>query len=312
MIAEPTVEPNLAPWNSDPEFRAGYVAVVGRPNVGKSSLVNLFVGRKVSIVSPRPQTTRRRILGVMNSEKSQAVFLDTPGIHRPKHRLGQYMLESAVSALTDADCVLAVVDASCLPGQEDRHIAELLENEAKCDVILVMNKMDRLKPEHVVRNTEAYVALFKPAEWMMTNALRGHNKEKLWKLIEPRLPLCPPLFPPDQITDQPEQTHAAELIREKALIHTYQEVPHSVAVMIEQWKEEREDLLHISATFIVERDAHKGILIGHGGQMIKQIGQEARLEMEEWLGKKVFLELWVKVKPKWRNHPALLNELEYR
>lgn len=292
-------------------FRAGFVAVVGKPNVGKSTLVNHFVGRKVSIVSPRPQTTRRRILGILNLPDAQVVFVDTPGIHKPKYKLGERMVEAAVGALPDADLILFVVDASKPPSAEDRHIAELLLKEARAPILLVLNKMDKLPPEKVKPNTEAYWQLVPTyVDWMMTNAVKGHNCDKLLTMILSRLPESPPYFPQEQITDQPERLFAAEIIREKALLHTYEEVPHGIGVAIERWEERPNGVLYIAATIYVERDPHKGIVIGERGKMLKKIGQKAREELELWLGHKIFLELWVKVRDDWRNNPSFFQQLE--
>jgi GTP-binding protein Era len=254
-------------------FRAGFVAVVGKPNVGKSTLVNHFVGRKVSIVSPRPQTTRRRILGILNRPDAQIVFVDTPGIHKPKYKLGERMVEAAVGALPDADLILFVVDASKPPNAEDRHIADLLTKEARAPIILVLNKMDKLPPEKVKLHTEAYWQLVpNHADWMMTNAVKGHNCGKLLEMILKRLPESPPYFPQEQITDQPERLFAAEIIREKALLHTYQEVPHGIGVAIERWEERPNGVLYIVATIYVERETHKASLSGKGGRCSRKSG----------------------------------------
>lgn len=292
-------------------FKAGFVAVIGKPNVGKSTLVNHFVGRKVSIVSPRPQTTRRRILGVMNLPEAQIVFVDTPGIHKPKYKLGERMVEAAVSSLPDADVILFVVDASRPPNNEDRLIAELLQKEAKAPIILVLNKADKLPIDKVKPHTEAYWQLVpQHADWMMTNALKGHNCDKLLNLILKHLPESPPYFPPEQITDQPERLFAAELIREKALLNTRQEVPHGIGIAIDRWEERPNGVLYIAGTLYVERETHKGILIGERGKMLKKIGQQARQELELWLRRKIYLELWVKVRENWRNNPAFFQQLE--
>jgi len=292
-------------------FKAGFVVIIGKPNVGKSTLVNHFVGRKVSIVSPRPQTTRRRILGVMNLPEAQIVFVDTPGIHKPKYKLGERMVEAAVSALPDADVILFVVDASRPPNNEDRLIAELLQKEAKAPIILVLNKADKLPIDKVKPHTEAYWQLVpQHADWMMTNALKGHNCDKLLNLILKHLPESPPYFPPEQITDQPERLFAAELIREKVLLNTRQEVPHCIGVAIDRWEEHPNGVLHIAGTLYAERETHKGILIGEKGKMLKKIGQQARQELELWLGRKIYLELWVKVRENWRNNPVFFQQLE--
>ncbi|MCX7993030.1 MAG: GTPase Era [Fimbriimonadales bacterium] len=295
----------------DTVFRSGFVAVIGKPNVGKSTLVNHFVGRKVSIVSPRPQTTRRRILGILNLPDAQIVFVDTPGIHKPKYKLGERMVEAAVGALPDADLILFVVDASKMPNPEDKQIAELLQKEVRAPIVLVLNKMDKLPPEKVKPHTEAYWQLVpNHADWMMTNAVKGHNCDKLLDIILKHLPEGPPFFPQEQITDQPERLFAAEIIREKVLLNTYQEVPHGVGVAIEHWEERPSGVLYIASTIYVERDTHKGIVIGEKGKMLKKIGQRAREELELWLGRKIFLELWVKVREDWRNQPSFFQQIE--
>jgi GTP-binding protein Era len=292
------------------DFRAGFVAVVGKPNVGKSTLINHFVGRKVSIVSPRPQTTRRRILGIANLPNAQIVFVDTPGIHKPKHKLGEQMVEAALGALPDADLILFVCDVARPPGEEDRQIADILNREARAPIVLVLNKMDRLPPEKVKPHTEAYWQLVpQHVDWMMTNAVKGHNCDKLLHIILNHLPQAPPFFPPDQMTDQPMQFFAAELIREKVLLNTYQEVPHGVAVAIERWEERPNNVLAIAATIYVERESHKGIVIGERGRMLKKIGQQARQELELWLNRRIYLELWVKVRERWRDQPAFFQQL---
>lgn len=305
-------EPDLDKWiqEAPPGHKAGFVAVIGKPNVGKSTLVNLLVGHKVSIVSPRPQTTRRRIMGIMTLPEAQAIFVDTPGIHKPKHRLGTQMVEQASGALLDADVVMFVCDVSQPPDVIDRHIAGLIQKETKAPVLIVLNKMDLLKPERVVTNSEAYLALLPHAGWMMVSANRGHNWKKLQEMILRALPEHPPLYPPDQITDLPERFYAAEIIREKVLMNTYAEVPYGIGVLIDQWEERPNGMLYIAATIFVERDTHKSIVIGEKGQKLKKIGQDARLELEYWLQRKLYLELWVKVREKWRDNPNLIRELE--
>lgn len=307
-----TAEPAAEAWMQDipAGHKAGFVAVIGKPNTGKSTLVNLLVGHKVSIVSPRPQTTRRRIMGIMTLPEAQAVFVDTPGIHKPKHRLGTQMVEQASGALLDAGMVLFVCDVSHPPDAIDRHIAELIRKEVKAPVLIVLNKMDLLKPERVVPNSEAYLALLPHAGWMMISANRGHNWEKLQEMIIRFLAENPPFYPPDRITDLPERFYAAEIIREKVLMGTYAEVPYGIGVLIEQWEERPNGMLYIAATVFVERETHKSIVIGEKGQKLKRIGQDARKELEHWLQRKLYLELWVKVREKWRDNPNLIRELE--
>jgi GTP-binding protein Era len=294
-----------------PDHRSGFVAVVGRPNVGKSTLVNAYVGQKVAIVSEKPQTTRNRILGILTRSEAQIVFVDTPGIHQPVHKLGKYMVEVAQRVVLDADLVLFMVDSSVLPTEEDHLVAEFLASKCQTPVLLVLNKMDRLRPKQVQSHTEAYQALGRFDDWMMTSATRGHNLDKLLNMVIARLPLGPRYYPEGQVTDVTERFIAGELIREQVLRLLHQEVPHAVAVVVEEFKERREGLTYIAATIYVEKDSQKGIVIGAGGQMLKKIGAAARQEIERELQTKVFLELWVKVRPKWRRDEAALRNVGY-
>lgn len=296
-----------------PEHRSGYVAVVGKPNVGKSTLINAYVGHKVAITSPRPQTTRDVILGILTRPDAQVVFLDTPGIHGPRHKLGEVMVARAEQTLPEADLAVFLVDVSRPPDEEDRRVAERLK-ESAVETVLAMNKSDLLKPEHVLAHTEAYRGLAPEAGWMHLSATRGDNREELLQMILDALPQGPRYFPEDQLSDKDDRFITAELIREKALFHLRQEVPHAVAVQVEEFQERQErqdDLIRISANIYVEKESQKGILIGKGGQQLKRIGSEARRELEMIFGRKVFLELWVKVWPKWRKHEARLRELGY-
>ncbi len=298
-------ETNQAPQG----HKAGFVAVVGKPNVGKSTLVNDYVGDKIAIVSSKPQTTRRVIRGILTRPDAQIIFVDTPGIHKPIHRLGQVMVESATSVLNEVDLVVLVVDGSRMPTEEDRKIGDLLNSHVRVPVLLAMNKMDLLKPRNIQPVTEAYWALVKHDDWMRVSATRKENLDKLLNQILARLPEGPELFPPDQVTDQPLQVIASELVREQVLLNTRQEVPHSVAVAIDEWEDRKPGLTHIGATIYVERESQKAILIGAGGLMLKKIGQNARQEIEGWVGHQVFLELWVKVWDQWREREASLREL---
>ena len=294
-----------------PDYRSGFVAVIGKPNVGKSTLMNAYVGQKVAIVSEKPQTTRRRILGILTRPDAQIIFVDTPGIHQPKHKLGEFMVETAARAIPDADLVCFMVDVSEMPTAEDHQIAELLRKHCRAPVILVLNKMDLLPPDRVQPHTEAYFQLVEHEAWMMISATRGDNRGKLLEMIIERLPFGPQYYPPDQVTDQTERAIAAELVREQVLRFTHQEVPHSVAVAIEEWAERREDLTYIGATIYVEKESQKGILIGAKGAMLKRIGRAAREELQRLLGHKVYLELWVKVRKKWRRDERALRWLGY-
>ncbi len=301
----------LLPEELPPDHRSGFVAVIGKPNVGKSTLMNAYVGQKIAIVSEKPQTTRRRIRGILTTDRYQIIFVDTPGIHKPLHKLGEYMVETATRAIPDADMILFMVDVSEMPTDEDHQIAELLRVKAQAPVILVLNKMDLLPPEKVQPHTDAYLGLVDHADWMMISATRGDNRDKLLDLIIEHLPLGPQYYPPDQVTDQTERAIAGELIREQALRYLRQEVPHAVEVAIEEWTDRRPELTYIAATVYVEKDSQKGIIIGEGGRMLKQIGKAAREQLERLLGHKVYLDLWVKVRKKWRRDEAALRQLGY-
>ena len=296
-------------------FRSGVVAVIGKPNVGKSTLVNAVVGQKVSIVSDKAQTTRRRIRGIATTDEWQISFVDTPGYHAPHHRLGRTLNDVARQSIQDVDILLVMVDGSKSPDDADRTLAAMLRDtamigdSARAPVILCMNKMDLLEAKYVETNYEAYVKLFPADESMMTSCTRSHNVDLLVGLLVDRLPEGPPHFDPDMVTDMPMRFMAAELVREKALHLTRQEVPHAIATYVEDWDED-EDLLHISAVILVERNSQKGILIGKKGRMLTEIGTKARKEIEEMVGKKVFLELFVKVGEEWRQSPRMLRELD--
>ena len=292
-------------------FRSGFVAVMGKPNVGKSTLINGYVGQKVAIVSPKPQTTRRRLRGILTLPQAQIVFIDTPGIHQPRHKLGEYMVETAVRAIPDADVVLFMVDVSTLPEAEDLQLAELIQERAAGVCILVLNKVDLLSPEKEEEHRRAYSGLIDCQDWIMFSATEGHNRQELLELMIEHLPLGPQFYPPDQITDQPLRFMAAELIREQVLHHLYQEVPHSVAVVVEEFGERRKDLTYIEATIYVAKDSQKGIIIGEKAKMLKQIGTAARQEIERLLRTRVYLELWVKVRRRWPRDEAALRYLGY-
>ena len=286
--------------------------MLGKPNVGKSTLLNALVGQKVSIVSNKPQTTRRRVLGVVQGEDFQVAFIDTPGIHEPHTTLGRAMVESARQALDSVDAILYVADASKKPDEVDRQAARLVRPEGKPlgPIVLCLNKMDLLAPEMVTSTLESYTKLFDPVEYMLTTATKGHNLDKLLKIIVDLLPDGEPLFPEDEYTDQPLRFIAAEIIREKVLQQTKQEVPHATAVHVDDWEEE-EGLVRIRATIVVEKQGQKAILIGKHGQFLKGIGTAARLELQALLEQQVFLELYVKVREDWRMNPRMLQELEY-
>ncbi|MBU0704142.1 MAG: GTPase Era [Chloroflexi bacterium] len=292
--------------------RSGFVAVVGRPNVGKSTLMNQIVGQKVAIVSPKPQTTRSRILGILTRADFQVIFVDTPGIHRPRHKLGRAMVATATRAIPDADVVLFMVDVSAPPTDQDRAIAELIREQTQSPVVLVLNKMDLLPPDKVEPYTEAYwkVADYHQ-EWMMTIATEGVNLDKLLEMIVAALPEGPRYYPGDQVTDQTEREIGAELIREQVLRYIRQEVPHAVAVIVEEFQERENDVIYVEANVFVERDSQKGIIIGKQGQMLRQIGSAARQEIERMTGGQVYLDLWVKVRKGWRRDERALRHLGY-
>ena len=291
--------------------RSGFVAVIGKPNVGKSTLMNAYLGQKVAIVSEKPQTTRWRIRGILTRPDAQIIFVDTPGIHQPKHKLGEFMVETATRAIPDADVILFVVDVSEMPTAEDEQIARLIEKYGRAPVILALNKADLLPPEQVIPHTDAYFKLVRHEDWMLVSATRGDNRDKLLDMIIAHLPEGPRYYPEDQITDQSVRTIAAELIREQVLHFTHQEVPHAVAVVVEDFKERGPNLTYISATIYVEKDSQKGIIIGKEGRMLKRIGQAARREIEALLGTQVYLDLWVKVRKKWRRREEELRRLGY-
>ena len=312
-----TIDPNEFFNQPDPftdvpsDHRSGFVAVVGRPNVGKSTLMNAILGQKVAIVSHRPQTTRNRIAGILTREDCQIVFIDTPGIHKPKHRLGKYMVDEAYRALPDADLALWVVDVSKMPRSDDRRVAQALSQQ-HLPVVLAMNKIDITPPDRLLAHADAYRALVPGlAADIAVSALKGQGVDALVDEIRALLPLGPRYYPPDQVSDVQERFLVAELIREKALLYLREEVPHAVAVDLQDFQERENGVIYIFARIFVERESQKGILVGKGGGMIKKIGAEARKEIEAALGRRVFLDLHVKVKPKWRTNPAELRRLGY-
>ncbi len=308
----------LMPGDLPPDHRSGFVAVVGKPNVGKSTLMNAYLGQKIAIVSPKPQTTRNRLLGILTLEQdegdiadAQIVFVDTPGIHKPLHKLGEYMVETAVRAIPDADLILFMIDVSRLPGDEDRQIADILGKRHHVPALLVLNKADQLAPEDVVDRVEAYRSLGDFDDWLLVSALRGDNLDLLLGATIERLPIGPRYFPEGQVTDQQLRFMAAELIREQVFRHLRQELPYSVAVIVDQFKERSEDLTYISANIFVERDTQKAIILGQKGKMIKRIGQGARREIQSLVGTRVYLELWVKVRKRWRKDDKELQRMGY-
>ena len=292
-------------------FVSGFVSILGRPNSGKSTLLNKLTGMKLAIVAPKPQTTRTSIQGVMNAPGAQIVFVDTPGIHKPDSLFNRRMLDTVRAALDQRDLLLYVVDATRRASEEDREAVALVAG-ARTPALLLLNKIDALKDKRALLELiEKYRSVYEFAAYLPLSALTGEGLETLRAELVKRLPEGPAYFPDDYITDQPERFMAAELIREKILLAAREEVPHSVAVAVEDWKE-TERLTRISAAIYVERDSQKGILIGAGGSMLKKIGTEARLEMERLFGRKIFLELFVKVRPKWREDPKFLDAVDWR
>jgi GTP-binding protein Era len=308
-------------------FKSGMVAMVGKPNVGKSTLLNALVGHKISIVSNKPQTTRRKVLGVVQGEGYQVVFIDTPGIHEPHTTLGRAMVDAARQALDGVDIIMYVADCSKKPDETDRRIAKLVLRDSslpaqpgeaaekgpeavQIPILLCLNKMDLLPAEMVTSTVEAYTKLFETEEYMLTTATKKHNLDRLMEAILAKMPDGEPLFPEDEFTDQPLRFMVSEIIREKVLQQTKQEVPHATAVVVDEWEEE-DGLVRIRATIVVEKQGQKAILIGKHGQFVRQIGTEARLEVEQLIERRVFLDLFVKVKEDWRMNPRMLQELEY-
>jgi len=293
--------------------KSGFVAVIGRPNVGKSTLMNAILGEKIAIVSPKPQTTRLRQLGILTRDDVQIVFVDTPGIHQPRTALGQFMVRVAVDALKDADVILFVVDVSYPPTAEDRRIAHLIrEAEEVTPVILTLNKADLASPADLEAHTAAFRQLVPSADPLTTVAVTGQGTDEILHRLIARLPAGPRYYPEDQLSDIAVRDIAAEIIREKVLLNLEQEVPHGVATQVEEFKHRSDELTYIGATIYVERESHKGIVIGKGGQMLKQISQQAREEIEQFIGTRVYLDLWVKVLKNWRRDEHALRRLGYR
>ncbi|GIP20527.1 GTPase Era [Paenibacillus sp. J22TS3] len=293
-----------------PKFKSGFVAIVGRPNVGKSTLMNQVIGQKIAIMSDKPQTTRNKIHGVYTTPDMQIVFLDTPGIHKRQSKLGDFMNQTALNTLGEVEAVLFLADASEGFGGGDRFIIERLKG-IKTPVILILNKIDKIEPEQLLPLIEEYRKLNDFAEIIPISAKLGNNVTTMLEQISKYLPEGPQYYPEDQVTDHPEQFVCAELIREKILHNTREEVPHSIAVTIEDMRVESNGVVHISAVIFVERDSQKGIIIGKQGAMLKEVGRLARQDIENLLGSKIFLELWVKVKKDWRNQDRVLRDLGF-
>lgn len=293
------------------QFKSGFAALIGRPNVGKSTLMNRLIGQKIAITSNKPQTTRNKIQTVYTDERGQIIFLDTPGIHKAKNKLGEYMVSVAENTLKEVDVVLWLVEAADFIGAGERHIAEVLKN-VKTPVILVINKIDLVRKDEILKFIDAYKDICDFAEIIPLSALKGENTEALIPEIFKYLQEGPQYYDEDTVTDQPERQITAELIREKALKKLDDEIPHGIAVSIEKMHERKGgSMMDIEATIICERDSHKGIIIGKQGRMLKAIGTEARIDIEALLGMKVNLQLWVKVKKDWRDSDYLIKNFGY-
>ncbi|MFS0644131.1 GTPase Era [Siminovitchia sp. 179-K 8D1 HS] len=292
-------------------FKSGFVSIIGRPNVGKSTFLNRVIGQKIAIMSDKPQTTRNKVQGVLTTDQAQVIFIDTPGIHKPKHKLGDFMIKMAMNTFNEVDLILFMINAEEKLGRGDEFIIEQLKS-VRTPVFLVINKIDKIHPDELFATIEEYKDMLSFQEIIPISALEGNNVGKLLELINEYLPEGPQYYPADQVTDHPERFIVSELIREKALHLTREEVPHSIAVVIDQMKvQENKNIIHIMATIIVERSSQKGIIIGKQGKMLKEIGQRARIEIENLLGSKVFLELWVKVQKDWRNKASHLKDFGF-
>ena len=291
------------------DYKSGFVTLIGRPNVRKSTLMNYLIGQKIAITTNKPQTTRNRIQTVLTREEGQIVFVDTPGIHKAKNKLGEYMVNVAERTLNEVDVVLWLVEPTTFVGAGEKHIAEQL-GKVKTPVVLVINKVDMVKKEEILTFIDTYRKIYDFAEIVPVSARSGENTEELIKVIFKYLPYGPQFYDEDTITDQPERQIVAELIREKALHSLNEEIPHGIAVAIDRMKYRRK-IVDIDATIICERDSHKGIIIGKQGAMLKKIGSTARYEIEKMLDCKVNLQLWVKVKKDWRDSDFLIRNFGY-
>ncbi|WP_077327039.1 GTPase Era [Virgibacillus siamensis] len=293
------------------KYKSGFVAIIGRPNVGKSTFMNNVIGQKIAIMSDKAQTTRNKIQGVLTEKDAQLIFIDTPGIHKPKHRLGDFMVKIAEDTLNEVDAVLFMINAEEGYGRGDQYIIDRLQQTNR-PVFLIINKIDLIHPDELFALIKSYKDKYDFKEIVPISALQGNNVQHMLNVLKEYIPEGPQYYPEDQITDHPERFIIGELIREKALQLTREEVPHSVAVAIENIEKRESDTVFIQATIITERKTQKGILIGKQGSMLKNIGKYARKDIESLLGSKVYLELWVKVQKDWRNKQSQLRELGFR
>jgi GTP-binding protein Era len=297
-------------------YKSGFISIIGRPNVGKSTFLNRVIGQKIAIMSDKPQTTRNKIQGVLSLSDAQMIFIDTPGIHKPKHKLGDFMMKVAQNTLKEVDLILFMVNAEEGFGRGEEFILEKFQT-VNTPIFLVINKIDQIHPDELLLIIDSYKEKYNFKEVVPISALEGNNVERLLEQIKGYLPEGPQYYPADQVTDHPERFIITELIREKALHLTREEIPHSLAVVLDKMERQpNKDIIHVMATVIVERDSQKGIIIGKQGSMLKEIGKRARVDIENLLGSKVFLELWVKVQKDWRNKMSQLrdygfNEDEY-
>ncbi|WP_173916107.1 GTPase Era [Halobacillus sp. Marseille-Q1614] len=293
-------------------FKSGFVAIIGRPNVGKSTFMNRVIGEKIAIMSDKPQTTRNKIQGVLTDKDAQLIFIDTPGIHKPKHKLGDYMVNVAENTLNEVDAIMFMINAEEGYGRGDQFIIDRLQKVDQ-PVFLIVNKIDKVHPDQLLPLIDQYREKLDFEEIIPISALVGNNVDHLLNVLKGHLPEGPQFYPEDQITDHPERFIVSELIREKVLHLTREEIPHSIAVVIETMKpRENSNAVFIQAVIIVERKSQKGIIIGKQGSMLKEVGQRARKDIETLLGSKVYLELWVKVQKDWRNRQIQLSDFGYR
>lgn len=292
-------------------YKSGFVSIVGRPNVGKSTLLNYIIGEKITITSDKAQTTRNRIQGIHTTDEEQIVFIDTPGIHKPKHQLGRFMVDTALSTLNEVDIVLFMINVTEKMGPGDKFIMKRLE-DIKTPVFLVLNQIDQIHPDELLPIIEGYQNEMDFTEIIPVSAINGNNVDRLLQVISSYLKEGPQFYPSDQVSDHPEYFIVSELVREKILELTREEIPHSVAVVTESMQRADKDMIDVSVVIHVERKSQKGIIIGKGGKMLKEIGTRARKDIQKLLGSKVFLELWVRVEDDWRDTPRDLNRFGYK
>lgn len=292
------------------EHKSGFVSIIGRPNVGKSTFMNRVIGHKIAIMSDKAQTTRNKIQGVMTRNDAQIIFLDTPGIHKPKHKLGDYMMRVAKNTLSEIDAIMFMVNVNEEIGRGDEYIMEMLKN-VKTPVFLVLNKIDLVHPDALMTRIEQYQKYMNFTEIVPISALEGLNVDHFIDVLKTYLPEGPKYYPDDQISDHPEQFVVSEIIREKILHLTSEEIPHAIGVNVDRMIKENDERVRVEATIYVERDSQKGIVIGKGGKKLKEVGKRARHDIEMLLGSKVYLELWVKVQKDWRNKVNFIRQMGY-